>query len=333
MYDGGVARRLAGENALAVGHPTAAEGKRPRTSSRVRRALSIWASTMLHVPVLLSLRENPKLDRLMEAAGLEHSDRAMGWLVNLWLWGLAQEIPADGALPPLTDTTWGKILGCPRAEAPKIVAALEATGWLDRDGDAILIHDWHEHAGGVLIARESEREADRLRKAEARRKEAESARRGAGSGAVRPESDRTNPESDRTLPESGLQSNPSTPRQSNATPAADTFDEFYGHYPVKKDKEAARKAWKKLTATQRAHALLAVVLFRQQYDAATPERRQFTKYPATWLNKGSWEDMPTVDENAPTETDKFLETYVDETSYTKRMREIRERNAAAGGAA
>lgn len=247
---------------------------------------------MLHVPVLLSLRECPKLDKLSAALGMEHNAVAVGYLVNLWLWGLAQEIPADGALPQMVDVTWGKVLGCPRSEAMKAVAALEATGWLDRDGDTLCIHDWHDHAGGVLIARESEREYDRRRKAEARRSEAETARKSMGSAKVRPDSDRTKADS-------GLQSNPTQAIQSNQSnaPAAGAasdpaFDAFYARYPRKKQRKDALKAWRKLTAEERAHAERAVVDFAAQCEAMTPERRQFIPYPASWLNAGAWDDSP-----------------------------------------
>ena len=66
------------------------------------------------------------------------------------------------------------------------------------------------------------------------------------------------------------------------------FDEWYGHYPRKTDRLAARDAYAKLLKSGNANIpqlLAAVKAYRFHSD------RQFIKHPATWLNKGSWLDV------------------------------------------
>ena len=76
-----------------------------------------------------------------------------------------------------------------------------------------------------------------------------------------------------------------------STPAlAVGFDEFYSKYPRKKDRVAAKKAWAKLNVEERARALDAVVAFAAAVAEWPAGERQFVKHPATWLNKGAYDD-------------------------------------------
>lgn len=69
-----------------------------------------------------------------------------------------------------------------------------------------------------------------------------------------------------------------------------SFDDFYAAYPVKKSKDAARRAWAKAIKREDPHVILAG-LQRFVNDPNLPEK-QFLKYPATWLNSGCWDDEP-----------------------------------------
>ena len=67
------------------------------------------------------------------------------------------------------------------------------------------------------------------------------------------------------------------------------FAAFWEVYPKKADKRAALKAWR--SARKRVSNEVLVESARQYRD--DPNRvDQFTKNPATWLNKGSWENGP-----------------------------------------
>lgn len=70
----------------------------------------------------------------------------------------------------------------------------------------------------------------------------------------------------------------------------DRFDEFWSVYPRRVGKAAARKAFRQ--AARNAGA--AVVVAGARRFAADPNLPdpQFIPYPATWLNRGSWDDEP-----------------------------------------
>jgi hypothetical protein len=64
------------------------------------------------------------------------------------------------------------------------------------------------------------------------------------------------------------------------------FDEFWAAYPKRKDKIAAMRMYARaLKMTTSAEILRAAKLYAG--EVAGKEDR-FTKYPATWLNAGSW---------------------------------------------
>lgn len=69
------------------------------------------------------------------------------------------------------------------------------------------------------------------------------------------------------------------------------FDEFWIAYPRKEGKEAARRAFAKVT---RGHlATPAELLAGARRYAADPNREpSFTAHPTTWLNQGRWSDEP-----------------------------------------
>jgi hypothetical protein len=82
------------------------------------------------------------------------------------------------------------------------------------------------------------------------------------------------------------------PKDQNITrsAAADAglFEKFYRAYPRKKEPQAARRAWEK--AVRHADAQLIIdgaVRYAKQRDGEDPK---LTKYPATWLNRGCWDD-------------------------------------------
>lgn len=69
------------------------------------------------------------------------------------------------------------------------------------------------------------------------------------------------------------------------------FGAFWSNYPKKRDREEAKKAW--IAAIERGVDPKHMVDGAQQYarDRAGQDPK-FTKYPATWLNKGCYDDEP-----------------------------------------
>jgi hypothetical protein len=68
-----------------------------------------------------------------------------------------------------------------------------------------------------------------------------------------------------------------------------SFDEFWKVYPLKRDKQAARKA---LRTALKTTSLEEIVEGARRYAEDPNRSEKFTKYPATWLNAGSWADGP-----------------------------------------
>lgn len=71
----------------------------------------------------------------------------------------------------------------------------------------------------------------------------------------------------------------------------DAFGAFWVVYPKKKDREEAKRAW--IAAIERGADP------KQMVNAATAYARErgqedprYTKFPATWLNKGCYDDEP-----------------------------------------
>ncbi|MFF1709265.1 hypothetical protein [Streptomyces sp. NPDC058268] len=80
-------------------------------------------------------------------------------------------------------------------------------------------------------------------------------------------------------------------KDSSAAASLEAFGAFWLTYPKKRDREAAKKAW--LSAIERGASPEAIVTAAQAYAR---ERRdedpKYTKYPATWLNNGCYDDEP-----------------------------------------
>ena len=67
------------------------------------------------------------------------------------------------------------------------------------------------------------------------------------------------------------------------------FDDFWATYPKKADRIAAERAWKK--AVKRAKPA-EIIAGAARYRDDPNRTSQYTKHPATWLNKGSWTNEP-----------------------------------------
>lgn len=75
---------------------------------------------------------------------------------------------------------------------------------------------------------------------------------------------------------------------------ADEFSEFWKAYPRRVAKGDARKAWEK--ASQREPDLLAKCLDALAWQVRQPQWTRddgaYVPYPATWLNRESYDDEP-----------------------------------------
>lgn len=88
-----------------------------------------------------------------------------------------------------------------------------------------------------------------------------------------------------------------TEKKKDIYPASDdAWEKFWVAYPRKKDKQAALKAWKKALkdGVNPQDIIDGAVRYAQERASEDP---QYTKYPASWLNAGSWANEP--DPKAP----------------------------------
>lgn len=69
------------------------------------------------------------------------------------------------------------------------------------------------------------------------------------------------------------------------------FDRFWTCYPNKKGKDDAWKAWQKRHPTEALTDLMVAAVLRQKaWPTWTKDDGRFIPHPATWLNRGSWDD-------------------------------------------
>jgi hypothetical protein len=69
------------------------------------------------------------------------------------------------------------------------------------------------------------------------------------------------------------------------------FERFWKVYPNKRGKDAALKAFKKIKPSEDLLAVMISAIEDQKtWESWTKENGKFIPYPATWLNRGQWQD-------------------------------------------
>jgi len=106
-----------------------------------------------------SLARHRKLLRLAGELGIDRV-KAIGHLHLLWWWAL-DNADADGDLGPVTASEVAQAAEWPVRKAPQLLAALEASGFVDRNGDDLSLHGWYEYAGKLAEKREANRQRAR----------------------------------------------------------------------------------------------------------------------------------------------------------------------------
>ena len=94
------------------------------------------------------------------------------------------------------------------------------------------------------------------------------------------------------------------------------FDEFWGVYPRKVGKQAARKVWLKLAVEDMRQAVHSIQKQIKAQHFRGNDGRDFIPNPATWLTQGRWEDDLT-----PAQTRASPKKYSDATLRTMRNAE------------
>lgn len=78
---------------------------------------------------------------------------------------------------------------------------------------------------------------------------------------------------------------------SRSASASLDFERFWKLYPVKKAKQQALKAWKKINPdSQLTETIIAAVEKQKKWPDWIKDNGQYIPYPSTWLNQGRWDD-------------------------------------------
>jgi len=219
----------------------------------------------------------------------------VGHLSCLWLWSI--DNAPDGILPndhDMIDLSSGcpkdvlvQKYGCPE-DVLSFTSVLINCGFIDYSNDSLILHDWDEYTGKLIL----QREVDRVRKQEERaQKRADLEVKKLSNG--RPVDIRVTSE--------GTQPNPTQPNNKKSTDIADSlFDEVWEEYAYKKDRVEAFKAWNQ-TAKARPEQTKLLSLIRRYVDYCkstnTPQA-----HLSTWLRHERWLDDNTIPSNGQTKS-------------------------------
>ena len=105
-----------------------------------------------------TLREHMKMFACADTLNLSRIEM-IGTLVSLWLWAL--DNAQDGSLEGVSDKTIARVCDFPEKKAGKLMEALLKHGFVERDGDHYIIHDWYDYAGKL---RRIKRDSGRFRR-------------------------------------------------------------------------------------------------------------------------------------------------------------------------
>ena len=98
------------------------------------------------------------------------------------------------------------------------------------------------------------------------------------------------------------------------------FDRFWKAYPLKKAKQAALKAWKKINPDKQfAETIISAVEKQKRWEDWIRDNGQYIPNPATWLNQGRWED----EERRKAKPDDGPEQTVDGDAIRRRIEAMR----------
>lgn len=72
----------------------------------------------------------------------------------------------------------------------------------------------------------------------------------------------------------------------------DTFKQFWGAYPRKVGKGAARKAFTRAQSLTTLDTILTALAWQRTQPQWIKDGGEFIPHPATWLNQERWDDEP-----------------------------------------
>lgn len=228
------------------------------------------------------LREHRKIYACAELLKISRVTM-VGTIVSLWLWAL--DNTPNGSLAGISNRTIARVCDFPEKKADALVNALTQTGWLDKSGNVLTIHDWNDYVGKLMDRRKKDRE----RKKKSTGTPQEFPRKSAQIPALQYSTitvpNRNN--SARNTVESAPAAEESAPHSGKP------FTSFWDAYPSKIDREAAREAWKDLNPDpQTAAAILSALECWKCSSQWTEDDGRFIPNAAKFLSKGYWRSPP-----------------------------------------
>ena len=148
--------------------------------------------------------------KTLKTAGRLSVDRhkLIGHLHELWWWAL-DNVGVDGRLTGMSPVEIG-LAAQWDGDPEEFVEALIYGGFIDRDGDELVLHDWYDYAGKLIGKRLEERERSRRRRQQAKKETETTAGETAEPTAGRPADDQRSTVGTvpyRTVPNSTIDSN------------------------------------------------------------------------------------------------------------------------------
>ena len=233
------------------------------------------------------LREHRKIYACAEMLKISRVTM-VGTIVSLWLWAL-DNMP-DGSLEGVSNRTIARVCDFPERKADTLVNALTATGWLDRYGDTLAIHDWNEYVGKLMDRRKKDRE----RKKKSSGIPTEVHRNSTPIPALQyPNSTIT--VQNHTVSTHNTETD--THADTGSTPASPfsgkSFTAFWEAYPKKIDRESAWEAWKALNpSVETAEQIINALVVWKKSSQWTEDGDRFIPNAAKFLAKEHWKAPP-----------------------------------------
>ncbi|MDO9463784.1 MAG: hypothetical protein Q7J67_00545 [bacterium] len=227
--------------------------------------------------VAVSFPHHPKTKKLIRQLGYE----AVYSLINLWSF-VAMNKPS-GVLNNM-DIDDIEIASDWNGECSKFVLALLEHKFIDEISGVYSIHDWKDHNGYAFYSPERSKKAK---------------------NAAESRWNKKNKNNNLMLNDAKgiLQASPSNAPSPDPSPDPSPnkkvfnqkeFEVFYSTYPNRKGKKECLERWKKLLKNNQLPEISVLLTAVKKQTAwrqnANGEFRPEWKYPATWLNKGCWED-------------------------------------------